>query len=74
MALCWQHGKWVCVVMSAFPPNLYDIMVMILEGGVFGRWPCHDGEAPTMGSVPLRDHRELTKKEGAHQNPSTLAP
>ena len=43
MALCWQHGKWVCVVMSAFPPNLYDIMVMRLEGGVFGRWLGHKG-------------------------------
>ena len=33
----------MCVVMSAFPPNLYDIMVMILEGGVFGRWLGHKG-------------------------------
>lgn len=47
---------------------------MVSRGGAFGRWPGHDGEAPTMGSVPLRDHGELTKKEGAHQNPSTLAP
>ena len=33
----------MCVVMFAFPPNLYDIMIVILEGGVFGRWLSHKG-------------------------------
>lgn len=35
LALCWQHEKWVCVVMFAFPSNLYDIVV-ILEVGSLG--------------------------------------
>ena len=52
-ALCWQHGKWVCVVMFAFPPNLYDIMIVILEGGVFGRWLSHKGGTLMIELVPL---------------------
>ena len=36
LALCWQHEKWVCVVMFSFPPNLYDIVIMILEVGSLG--------------------------------------
>ena len=36
LALCWQHEKWVCVVMVSFPPNVYDTVVMILEVGSLG--------------------------------------
>ena len=47
MALCRQYGNWVSVInrMLAFPPNLYvEILipkVMVLEGGVFGRYLGH---------------------------------
>ena len=46
---------------------------MVSRGETFGRWPGDESEAPTVGSVPLRDLGELTKKEGAHQSPSVLA-